>query len=47
MLDDLNYGRSGNSGRLNRWIREYVLSRLQQGGSYNFFNRAGRMLASV
>ena len=28
MLDDLNYGRSGNSGRLNRWIREYVLSRL-------------------
>ena len=47
MLDDLNYGRAENSTRLNRWIRDYVLTRLQQGGSYNFFNRAGRMLSSV
>lgn len=47
MLDDLNYGRSENSARLNRWIRDYVLSRLQSGGSYNFFNRAGHMLASI
>lgn len=47
MLDDLNYGRSENPARLNRWIRDYVFSRLQQGGSYNFFNRAGRMLSSM
>jgi len=47
MLDDLNYGRAENSARLSRWIRDYVLARLQQGGSYNFFNRAGRMLSSV
>lgn len=47
MLDDLNYGRDSGMARLNSWIRRYVMTRLDQGGSYNFFNRAGRMLASV
>lgn len=47
MLDDLNYGRADADGRLGRWIRRYVMDRLEQGGSYNFFNRSGRMLSSI
>lgn len=47
MLDELNTGADTGGKRLNRWVRNYVRSRITEGGEYNFFNRNGRILSNL
>lgn len=47
MLDLLNYHALPASGRLYRWIRDYMVGRMSTGEDYNFFNRNGALLSRL
>ena len=47
MLDDLNYGNPPAASRMSRWIRDYMMLQIEEGKSFNIFNRSARLLSGL
>ena len=47
MLDELNDGTIGKESRLYSWVKRYMVDKMAQGNTYNFFNRNGKIILGL
>lgn len=47
MLDELNDGTIGRESRLYAWVKRYMVDKMAQGNTYNFFNRNGKIILGL
>lgn len=47
MLDDLNYGNPARGARMQRWIFDYMLSRISESGRHNMLDRSSGLFANL